>query len=119
MNRDISRHLDIDGDVTEETERPESKTKSSSFNFPEKAVSLPAHWLGLGFAKETMTYHDLQIEILKRLRNIRNKSDPDVIDSTNQDKVISELMSPCEYSECRTADILKNLRAKFQSQIEG
>lgn len=123
MNRDISRHLiiaDVEHGLDDDNEHDDNMDQSTngpSVEFPETTVNIPSDWQAAGITKEVITYHDLQLEILKRVRKHRDSVDPDKIHRPKDDSIISELMGPTETSVCRTSDLLKNLRAKFQSQI--
>lgn len=117
MNQDISRHLTKIESNDVDDYRVDKVLEVHSTDFVEKTVNVPFEWNDKGLSKKSLTYHELQLEIIRKLRSYRDPLDPDIIQRPTDDSIIVELMGSSENTSCRTSDILRNLRAKFQSQI--
>lgn len=111
MNRELSKHLMPTDESTVKVEEDHDS------HHREILVHIPEKWKSAGFSHE-MAYHQVQMEILKLLKDHRLDNDPDVITRSSNNAVILDLMPPgCEV--CSTWDIFKNLRLKFKDQIEN
>lgn len=112
MNCELSNHLYsiVDFRVRQKVMPDNEQNKDR------KMVCLPSRWVDLGLKSE-ITYHQLQLEIVHCLREHRSPEDPDIILRPSTEHILSELI-PQEKDSCTTAEIFRNLRTMFKSQLE-